>query len=91
MEKFHTTCRDLLVPEILDAFMAGNLIGLRKLCSDAVYGVLEATLKPYIDKGLVMGGKILDMRNFDVVGSKLVDDNPVVVTPTGQGVHEVVP
>jgi import inner membrane translocase subunit TIM44 len=79
MEKFMKFTTEHIVPEILDAFLAGDLPTLRLWCSEAMYNMLKANFEAQLKPGCRLEGRVLDMRNLDLVAAKLLDNTPVVV------------
>lgn len=79
LHDFMKLLRGYIVPEILEAFIIGDLPSLRRWCSESAFKVLEATIEPSISQGCTIKGKILDIRDLDLVAAKLIDDRPVLV------------
>ncbi len=79
IEKFMKTAREYIIPEILDAFLTADLPALKIWCSEATFNVLKANFEAQLRPGVVFSGKVLDLRNLDLVTAKVLDDRPVLV------------
>lgn len=79
LEEFLHLLRSYIVPEILESFVTGDLPSLKRWCSESAYRVLEATLNPSQTAGHVFEGKVLDIRDLDMIAAKLIEDHPVLV------------
>ncbi|KAF2761549.1 TIM44 subunit of mitochondria import inner membrane translocase [Pseudovirgaria hyperparasitica] len=90
MEPFLTEMREYILPEVLDAYVKGDIETLKLWLSAAQYQVYAALMQQYTTAGLKSDGRILDIRNVDVLSSRMVDpgDVPVfIVTCRTQEVH----
>lgn len=79
IEKFMKFATEHIVPEILDAFLAGDLATLRVWCSEAMFNMLKANFESQLKPGCRLEGRVLDMRHLELVTAKLLDTTPVVV------------
>ena len=80
METFTRDLREYVVPEIIDAYHGAQRHLLRQWCGEATYNLLMATIDPYLSKGCLPEGRLLDVRNIDVLQAKMLDNNiPVLV------------
>lgn len=80
IEKFMKLARETIVPEILDAFLVGDLPTLRVWCSEAMFNTLKANFDTQLKAGCHLDGRVLDMRNLELVTAKLLEQQtPVVV------------
>lgn len=79
LEKFQKTAREYIIPEILDAFLAADLPVLKMWCSEATFNVLKANFESQLKPGVQVSGRILDLRNLELVLAKVLDDRPVLV------------
>lgn len=90
MEEFLRELREYMLPEVLDAYVKGDIETLKLWLSDAQFSVYAALAKQYTTAGLVSDGRILDIRGVDVMSARILDpgDIPVfVVTCRAQEVH----
>lgn len=90
MEEFLRELREYMLPEVLDAYVKGDIETLKVWLSDAQFSVYAALSKQYTTAGLKSDGRILDIRGVDVSHARLLDpgDIPVfVVTCRAQEVH----
>lgn len=88
METFQRELREYIVPEVVDAYLSADKESLKAWCGEGTYNVLWATLETYLRQGLVSDSKVLDIRQVDVTGAKILEnDIPVlIVTCTTQEV-----
>lgn len=90
MEPFLREMRDYMLPEVLDAYVKGDVETLKLWLSDAQYHVYAALAQQYTTAGLKSDGRILDIRGVDVSHARILDpgDIPVfVVTCRTQEIH----
>ncbi|KAL5341788.1 hypothetical protein BJX70DRAFT_357921 [Aspergillus crustosus] len=90
MESFLREMREYILPEVLDAYVKGDIETLKLWLSDAQFHVYAALAKQYTTAGLKSDGRILDIRGVDVSHARMLDpgDIPVfVVTCRTQEVH----
>lgn len=73
--------REYVVPEILEAYIKGDEKVLKKWLTEAPFNVYEAQQKVFREQGLFSDGRILDIRNVEIVSAKLLQpqDIPVLV------------
>lgn len=80
LESFQRDLREYVLPEVIDAYHGAACHLLRQWCSEATYNVLMATIDPYVTKGMLANGRLLDMRNVDIMQGKMLENNvPVLV------------
>ncbi|CAO1638436.1 unnamed protein product [Sympodiomycopsis kandeliae] len=80
LESFQRDLREYILPEVIDAYHGAARHLLRQWCSEATYNVLMATIDPYVTKGMLANGKLMDMRNVDIMQGKMLENNiPVLV------------
>ena len=70
MENFMKTCREYIIPEILDAFLTADIPTLRIWCSEGTFNVLKANFEAQLKPGVLFSGKVLDLRNIEVTQIK---------------------
>ncbi|OJJ38837.1 hypothetical protein ASPWEDRAFT_168714 [Aspergillus wentii DTO 134E9] len=90
LEAFLREMREYILPEVLDAYVKGDVETLKLWLSDAQYSVYAALSKQYTTAGLKSDGRILDIRGVDISHARMLDpgDIPVfVVTCRTQEVH----
>ncbi|KAA8897217.1 hypothetical protein FN846DRAFT_261728 [Sphaerosporella brunnea] len=90
LEPFLREMREYILPEVLDAYVKGDVKTLKAWLSDAQYNVYAALTKQYTTNGLMLDGKILDIRNVDVLQARILDpgDIPVfIITCKTNEVH----
>ncbi|KAL3473795.1 hypothetical protein BJX99DRAFT_192146 [Aspergillus californicus] len=90
MESFLREMREYILPEVLDAYVKGDIETLKLWLSDAQFHVYAALAQQYTTAGLKSDGRILDIRGVDVSHARMLDpgDIPVfVVTCRTQEVH----
>ncbi|XMA10958.1 hypothetical protein WAI453_003749 [Rhynchosporium graminicola] len=90
MEPFLQEMREYILPEVLDAYVKGDTETLRLWLSAAQFQVYDALSKQYTTAGLKSDGRILDIRNVEILSARILDpgDVPVfIVTCRTQEVH----
>ncbi|KAJ9297207.1 hypothetical protein DTO271G3_4500 [Paecilomyces variotii] len=90
LEPFLRDLREYILPEVLDAYVKGDVETLKLWLSDAQFHVYAALAQQYTTAGLRSDGRILDIRNVDVTHARMLEpgDIPVfVVTCRSQEVH----
>lgn len=90
MEPFLREMREYILPEVLDAYVKGDTETLRLWLSAAQFQVYDALSKQYTTAGLKSDGRILDIRNVEILNARILDpgDVPVfIVTCRTQEVH----
>lgn len=90
MEPFLREMREYILPEVLDAYVKGDIETLRLWLSAAQFQVYEALTKQYTTAGLKSDGRILDIRNVEILSARILDpgDIPVfIVTCRTQEIH----
>ena len=73
--------REYVVPEILEAYIKGDEKVLKKWLSEAPFNVYAAQQKVFREQQTFSDGRILDIRNVEIVSAKLLQpqDIPVLV------------
>ncbi|KAG5964159.1 hypothetical protein E4U58_003291 [Claviceps cyperi] len=90
VEPFLQELREYILPEVLDAYVKGDTETLQLWLSAAQYSVYEALTKQYLQAGMKSDGRILDIRNVDIMRSKLLDPGEIpifIITCRTQEVH----
>lgn len=89
IEPFLQEMREYILPEVLDAYVKGDIAVLKLWLSTPQYQVYEALMKQYTTAGLRSDGRILDIRHVDILSARLLDnDIPVfIITARTQEVH----
>ncbi|GME25503.1 Membrane transporter Tim44-related/Ribosomal protein L45 [Neofusicoccum parvum] len=90
LEPFLTEMREYILPEVLDAYVKGDTEVLKLWLSAAQYQVYAALMQQYTTAGLKSDGRILDIRNVEILNARLLDPGEVpvfIVTCRTQEVH----
>ncbi|KAF4257976.1 protein translocase subunit [Aspergillus fumigatus] len=90
MESFLREMREYILPEVLDAYVKGDIETLKLWLSDAQFHVYAALSKQYTTAGLKSDGRILDIRGVDVSHARMLEPGEIpvfVVTCRTQEVH----
>lgn len=90
MEPFLRELREYILPEVLDAYVKGDIATLKLWLSEAQYSVYEALTKQYLQQGMKSDGRILDIRHVDIAKARMLDPGEIpvfVVTCRTQEVH----
>lgn len=89
-EAFIRELREYILPEVLDAYVKGDTETLKLWLSAPQFQVYDALTKQTTTAGLKSDGRILDIRNVDILSARMLppDDTPIViVTCRTQEVH----
>lgn len=79
LEEFLQELREYILPEVLDAYVKGDVETLNLWLSAAQFQVYSALMHQYTSHGLKSDGKILDIRNVDVLNARLLDPGEIPV------------
>lgn len=80
MESFQRDLREYVLPELIDAYHGAARHLLRQWCSEGTYMALMATIDPYLSKGMLAHGRLLDMKGVEIMQGKMLENNvPVLV------------
>ncbi|KDN41343.1 Tim44-domain-containing protein [Tilletiaria anomala UBC 951] len=80
LERFQRELREYVVPEFIDAYHGAQKHILRQWCGEATYNVLMATVEPFLQKGYIAEGRLLDLKGIEIVQGKMLENNiPVLV------------
>jgi mitochondrial import inner membrane translocase subunit TIM44 len=90
IEPFLREMREYILPEVLDAYVKGDVETLKLWLSAAQFQVYSALMQQYTTAGLKSDGRILDIRNVDILNARMLEpgDIPVfIITCRTQEVH----
>jgi len=90
LEPFLREMREYILPEVLDAYVKGDIETLKLWLSDAQFHVYAAIAQQYTAAGLKSDGRILDIRNVDISHARMLEPGEIpvfVVTCRTQEVH----
>ncbi|CAG8536440.1 12192_t:CDS:2 [Ambispora leptoticha] len=80
LETFMKEARTYIIPEVMEAYLNGDVETLRIWCSEAAFNVMTQGFQAQQQQGLISDSKILDLRNLDLYGAKVLDnDIPVLL------------
>ncbi|CAG8433131.1 7791_t:CDS:2 [Ambispora gerdemannii] len=80
LETFMKEARTYIIPEVMEAYLNCDVETLRIWCSEAAFNVMTHGFQTQQQEGLVSDSKILDLRNLDLYGAKVLDnDIPVLM------------
>lgn len=79
LEPFLTEMRTYILPEVLEAYVKGDVETLQLWLSAAQFQVYSALMQQYTTQGLKSDGKILDIRNVDILSARMLDPGEVPV------------
>ncbi|KAL7794341.1 hypothetical protein V8C37DRAFT_376312 [Trichoderma ceciliae] len=89
-EPFLQELREYILPEVLDAYVKGDTETLKMWLSAAQFSVYEALTKQYLQAGMKSDGRILDIRNVDILRARMLDPGEIpvfIITCRTQEVH----
>ncbi|KAI4212302.1 MAG: hypothetical protein LQ351_005015 [Letrouitia transgressa] len=90
LEPFLREMREYILPEVLDAYVKGDVETLKLWLSTAQFQVYAALAQQYTSAGLKSDGRILDIRHVDILSARILEpgDVPVfIITCRTQEVH----
>jgi import inner membrane translocase subunit TIM44 len=90
LEPFLTEMREYILPEVLDAYVKGDVETLKLWLSAAQYSVYAALMQQYTTAGLKSDGKIVDIRGVDILNARLLEPGEIpvfIITCRTQEVH----
>ncbi|PWN32163.1 Tim44-domain-containing protein [Meira miltonrushii] len=80
LDGFQKELREYIVPEIIDSYHGAARHLLRQWCGEATFNVLMATIDPYVQRGAVLNGRLLDLKQVEILQARMLEnDVPVVV------------
>ncbi|KAL8739535.1 MAG: hypothetical protein Q9190_007672, partial [Brigantiaea leucoxantha] len=90
VEPFLREMREYILPEVLDAYVKGDVETLKLWLSAAQFQVYSALAQQYTTAGLKSDGRILDIRHVDILSARILDPGEVpvfIITCRTQEVH----
>ncbi|TKX23990.1 putative mitochondrial import inner membrane translocase subunit tim44 [Elsinoe australis] len=79
VEPFLQEMREYILPEVLDAYVKGDVETLKLWLSAAQYQVYAALMQQYTQHGLKSDGRILDIRNVDILNARMLEPGEIPV------------
>lgn len=90
MEPFLRDMREYILPEVLDAYVKGDVEVLKTWLSAAQFQVYSALMDQYTKAGMKSDGRILDIRHVDILNARLLEPGEIpvfIITCRTQEVH----
>ena len=90
LEPFLRDLREYILPEVLDAYVKGDIETLRLWLSAAQFSVYSALQQQWKTAGLRVDGKILDIRGVDILSARILEPGEIpilIITCRTQEVH----
>lgn len=81
--------REYIIPEILEAYVKGDEVVLKKWFSEAPFNVYSAQQKEFRKQELFADGRILDIRGVEIVSAKLLAPQDIPVLVVGCRAQEI--
>ncbi|OAF66592.1 Mitochondrial import inner membrane translocase subunit TIM44 [Intoshia linei] len=78
-EKFISQCRNIIIPNVLEALLHGNLEVLNDWCHEGIYTRLAYPIKEAYKNKYRFESKLLDISNIELVTAKKLNQGPVLV------------
>ncbi|KAJ1546217.1 protein translocase subunit [Saccharomyces cerevisiae] len=88
-ESFTRHLREYIVPEILEAYVKGDVKVLKKWFSEAPFNVYAAQQKIFKEQDVYADGRILDIRGVEIVSAKLLAPQDIPVLVVGCRAQEI--
>lgn len=80
LDGFQRDLREYVVPEVIDSYHGAARHLLRQWCGEATFNVLMATIDPYTQRGAILNGRLLDLKNVEILQARMLENNvPVLV------------
>ncbi|RIB01941.1 hypothetical protein C2G38_2009765 [Gigaspora rosea] len=80
IEEFMKELREFIIPEIMEAYLKGDMETLKIWCSEATYSLLSHGVQSQIQQGLESDSRVLDIRDVELATAKVLDTGiPVLV------------
>ncbi|KAK4634861.1 Mitochondrial import inner membrane translocase subunit tim44 [Fulvia fulva] len=79
LEPFLNEMRSYILPEVLEAYVKGDVETLKLWLSAAQFQVYHALMQQYTTAGLKSDGKILDIRGVDILSARILDPGEIPV------------
>ena len=90
IEPFLREMREYILPEVLDAYVKGDIETLRLWLSAAQFQVYSALAQQWTTAGLKVDGRILDIRHVDILSARMLEPGEIpvfIITCRTQEVH----
>ena len=90
VEPFLREMREYILPEVLDAYVKGDVETLKLWLSAAQYSVYAALAQQYTTAGLKSDGRVLDIRHVDILSARILEPGEIpvfIITCRTQEVH----
>jgi len=79
VDVFGAHCKRVIIPAVLEAYLAGDTAVLKDWCTEAKFSVLAQDIEHREKRGEKWDFKILDLELGDLLTAKLIDDQPLLV------------
>ncbi|MCJ1372140.1 protein translocase subunit [Loxospora ochrophaea] len=90
IEPFLREMREYILPEVLDAYVKGDIETLKLWLSAAQFQVYSALAQQWTTAGLKVDGRILDIRGVDILSARMLEPGEIpvfIITCKTQEVH----
>ncbi|KAI9168605.1 protein translocase subunit [Blastocladiella emersonii ATCC 22665] len=79
-EAFLREAREFILPEVLEAWLAGDRETLTRWCSEASVRVLTAGHDELVKQGMVSDSRLVELKGVELVSAKVLENNiPVLM------------
>lgn len=79
IEPFLRDMREYILPEVLDAYVKGDVETLKLWLSAAQFQIYTALMQQYTSAGLKSDGRILDIRHVDILNARMLEPGEIPV------------
>ncbi|KAI8815285.1 hypothetical protein BJ742DRAFT_783043 [Cladochytrium replicatum] len=74
MDRFQHDAVEFIIPDIMEAYLRGDSESLAEWCSERAHAMLTRGFDVQQQHGLISDSKMLDIRRFELVDAKLIED-----------------
>eukprot|EP00039_Didymoeca_costata_P015637 m.270035 g.270035 ORF g.270035 m.270035 type:complete len:399 (+) comp16261_c1_seq2:120-1316(+) len=79
IHEFGTHCQRVIIPAVLEAYMAGDSSVMKDWCTESRYTVFKEDIEAREARGEKWTFRILDLDDVNLVAAKLLDDQPLLL------------
>ena len=77
-ESFLTEARNYILPEVIEAWLKGDLVTLRGWLAEPMYNMMSELILERQRHNIKVDYKILDLRGVDIAAGKMIEERPIL-------------